>query len=127
MGTDRNNRLNENIRSHPSALMNDTKWRECWQVFASLGTRIHFAYVGDEDWNAANSKRLFGPIPAHWIWDRGIRDPGIGGPFLFKEILWVKAPAVFEAVDRRQGPLGNDLLQLRARLSVLGSLRAFSR
>lgn len=38
--------------------MNDTKWRECWHVFASLGTRFHFAYAQDAEWNEANSKRV---------------------------------------------------------------------
>jgi hypothetical protein len=101
------------IRDHFSAsLMNDTKWREVWELLASLKLRIHFAYARGHSWNLSNSKTLQGPFPAAWVEERGVRDPGIGGPFRYEEILWIRVPRI----------AGNDVDAFCARLDALGRL-----
>jgi hypothetical protein len=91
-------------------LMNDTKWREVWELVASLRLRIHFAYAIDHAWNRSNSEKLHGPFPHTWVEERGIRDPGIGGPFRYEEILWIRVPRIprndTETFCRRLDTLG---------------------
>ena len=92
--------------------MNDTKWREVWTVLCELRLRVHFAYAGDEGWNAANAARLWGPFPMSYVQNDGIRDPGIGGPFRYKQILWIRVPRI----------AGNDVDAFVARVKSLGQL-----
>lgn len=92
--------------------MNNTKWREVWTVLCELRLRIHFAYADAEDWNRANSRRLWGPFPISYVRTDGIRDPGIGGPFRYNQILWIRVPRI----------AGNDTDAFIARLESLGQL-----
>jgi hypothetical protein len=96
----------------PVSLMNDTKWREVWMVMTEMRLRFRFAYAGDDRWNEANSERLQGPFPAGYVQAKGIRDPGIGGPFFYKEILWVRVPRI----------PGNNIESFVAQVRSLGQL-----
>jgi hypothetical protein len=87
--------LDQKIQQHYStSLMNNTKWREVWEIICHLGLRIQFAYADSVEWNGNNSEKLWGPLPLDYVQERGIRDPGIGGPFLYKQILWLRVPKV---------------------------------
>ncbi|MCK5943233.1 MAG: hypothetical protein KAI24_14735 [Planctomycetes bacterium] len=92
--------------------MNNTKWREVWLALAEMRLRIHFAFFRDADWNEANATKLRGPFSSSQVEERGIGDPGIGGPFLYKEILWVRVPRV----------PGNDVDGFLERVRSLGQL-----
>lgn len=70
-------------------LMNDTKWREVWSLIARHSLRVAMSYADSGDWNSAS---LWGPFSADYVQERGIRDPGIGGPFLYKQILSIRIP-----------------------------------
>ena len=97
-------------RSGSASLMNDTKWREVWEVLTALQLRFHIAFLGQPDWNAQNSLSLYGPFRSDFVLHRGIRDPGVGGPFDYQDILWIRVPRVYRNnVDeflRQVGSLG---------------------
>jgi hypothetical protein len=74
--------------------MDNARWVEVWKLICRLGLRISFAYADSIEWNGFNSQKVWGPFPLDYIQDRGIRDPGIGGPFLYKQTLWLRIPKV---------------------------------
>lgn len=121
--SDHDRDLDRRLRERWStALMNDTKWREVWLVIVELGVRLYFSYADSDDWNAANASRLFGPFRVEHVWERGIRDPGIGGPFLFKQILEIRVPR-HSPPRPGVGPIVmNDLDVLVHRLRELGEI-----
>lgn len=108
----------------PASLMNNTKWREVWTVLAELRLRIHFAYADQTSWNDDNSGKLQGPFPVDYVQERGIGDPGIGGPFFYKQILWIRVPRIYgndvgafcqrvEALGRLPISVGDDFVEIR--------------
>lgn len=66
--------------------MNNTKWREVWTIIAARSLRVQIRFAHDERWNSANAEALFGPFCADIVAQDHIRDPGIGGPFYYREI-----------------------------------------
>ncbi|MDR3158366.1 MAG: hypothetical protein LBU11_05005 [Zoogloeaceae bacterium] len=106
--------LDEKLRKIFSArLMNNVKWRSIWEIICRLHVRIRIAYAGSHEWNEQNSDKSWGHFTLDCIQERGIRDPGIGGPFLYKEILWVRIPKSHgndtEAFKREVSQIGVDL------------------
>ena len=82
--------LDKKLRNkYTASFMNDTKWRELWTLIAEHSLRLSMAYADDPDWNAAT---LWGPFSSNLVGERGIKDPGIGGPFLYKQILSICIP-----------------------------------
>ena len=82
--------LDKKLRSQFSVrLMNNTKWREVWSLIARHSLRVAMSYADSGDWN---SDSLWRPFSADYVQERGIRDPGIGGPFLYKQILSIRIP-----------------------------------
>ena len=83
-------KIDKKLRNRFSArLMNDTKWREIWSLIARHALQVAMSYADEPDWN---SESLWGPFSADYVQQRGIRDPGVGGPFLYKQILSVRIP-----------------------------------
>lgn len=82
--------IDKKLRSRFSVrLVNDTKWREVWSLIAQHSLRVAMSYADNRDWN---SDSLWGPFSADYVQERGIRDPGIGGPFLYRQILAIRIP-----------------------------------
>src|SRR5262245_26018716 len=92
------------------ALMNNTKWREVWEIVCDLRLRVQLDYADSPQWGG--TQRLRGPFAMNLIETRGLRDPGIGGPFLYKQILWLRVPKVWP----------NDTSAFQAAVSSLGSV-----
>jgi len=93
MNRDRMAEIKHRISSrYPRRLMSDTKWREVWTLITAFRQRIRMTYADSDEWNAANSTRLHGPFPDDYVLNYGIRDPGIGGPFRYFEILAIEIP-----------------------------------
>jgi hypothetical protein len=94
-------------------LMNNVKWRSIWKIICRLHLRIRTAYAGSHEWNEQNNDKSWGPFTLDSIQERGIRDPGIGRPFLYKEILWLRIPKNrgndTEAFKREVRQIGIDL------------------
>ena len=83
-------KIDKKLRNRFSArLMNDTKWREIWLLIARHSLKVAMSYADTEHWNSAS---LWGPFATDYVQQRGIRDPGIGGPFLYKQILSIRIP-----------------------------------
>lgn len=82
--------LDKKLRGRYSVrLMNDTKWREIWSLIARHSLRVAMSYADSLEWH---SDSLWGPFSDDYVQERGIRDPGIGGPFLYKQILSLRIP-----------------------------------
>lgn len=104
-------KLDHTLRTrYAVALMNDTKWREVWAIVCDLRLRVQMDYADSPGW--AGSQSLWGPFRKEMIEERGIRDPGIGGPFLFKQTLWLRIPKVWP----------NDTSAFKAAVSSLGAV-----
>ena len=94
---------------YPQKLMNDTKWREVWTLIAASNQRLRMKYADSDVWNSDNADRLHGPFPADYVLERGIRDPGIGGPFTYAEIYSLEIPKSnpgFDMFCKALGDLG---------------------
>ena len=103
--------LDRTLRNRYSAsLMNDTKWREVWAIVCALELQVQMNYADNPSYGGA--KVLHGPFKPDYIEDRGIRDPGIGGPFLYKQILWLRVP--------KSSP--NDNSSFREQVDALGNV-----
>lgn len=111
----RGERSHRTARKLSASLMNDTKWREVWEILTDLRLRFYIAFLGHNDWNVHNSAKLQGPFSRDYVLERGIRDPGIGGPFLYKHIQWIQVPKI----------RGNNVDEFSRRLEVLGRLPVF--
>ena len=96
--------------------MNDTKWREVFLIASSLELQFHLAWVYDSDWPVNSLHR----VPKNLIDHSGIRDPGIGGPCDYREILWVRFPR--RIPSGYWGPREQQIEQLDIRLDGLGVL-----
>jgi len=70
------------------ACMNDTKWREVFASIARHGLAFQAAWVRDSDWNTQGLHR----IQVSYIDTHGLRDPGIGGPCRYRDLLWIRVP-----------------------------------
>lgn len=46
-------------------------------------------WVHDPDWP---SESIQGPVSETWVDTHGLCDPGIGGPCLFRDIMWIRFP-----------------------------------
>jgi hypothetical protein len=110
------------IARYGAGLLNDTKWREICLILAEYGVPFYMAYAIDEGWNAANSNCLQRPLRAGDIKERNIRDGACGGgPFRFKELLWVRVPRRIE-VARGRRSVEYDLAALRRSIEALGDV-----
>jgi hypothetical protein len=81
-------------------LMNDTKWRELFICLAKLDLSFQIAWIDDPS-QISNSLYY---LPINLIDDRGIKDPGIGGPFLYKQIYYIrisKSPNKCQSLEDR--------------------------
>jgi len=96
-------------RLYSVQLMNNTKWREVWSLIAKLSLRLSMKYADDPNWQ---SNALWGPFRLDDVQENGIRDPGVGGPFLFKQILSIRIPKTFQ----------NDTEAFAAAIGKLGDL-----
>jgi hypothetical protein len=110
------------IARYGAGLLNDTKWREICLILAEYGVPFYMAYAAEDEWNAWNSNRLQRPLQVRDINERGIRDGACGGgPFRFKQLLWVRVPRRIE-VARGRRSVEYDLAALRRRIEALGSV-----
>jgi hypothetical protein len=69
-------------------VMNNTKWREVFSAVAKYRVQFSVSWVNDRIWNTAS---LHAVLPS-WVAADGIRDPGIGGPCFYREILLIRFP-----------------------------------
>lgn len=98
--------IDRKIRSRFSVrLMNDTKWRELWSLIVQHSLKVTMSYADSQEWN---SESLWGPFPADCVQQHGIGDPGIGGPFLYKQILSIRIPKL----NQDTSPFMADAMQL---------------
>jgi len=114
--------LDEKLRRRYSVrLMNDTKWREIWSLIARHALRVEMSYADRQEWN---SDSLWGPFSDDYVQERGIRDPGIGGPFLYKQILSIRIPKLNQdtsAFVADAGELGElPLVETAEQIEVVG-------
>jgi hypothetical protein len=73
-----------------ASLMSNAKWRAVFRLVFEHQVWFSILWVDDELWNRDTLQH---PVPEELIRYDGIADPGIGGPVLFKQILWVRFPA----------------------------------
>lgn len=98
--------------------MNDTKWREVFDSIARHSLNVQVAWVRDSDWDTQGLHSVLG----FWVEMQGLRDPGIGGPCHYRDLLWIRVrravpDAYYGRVPRKQ-PIESFL----AELSSLGSV-----
>lgn len=80
------------LRRYEAALMNNTKWRMVWTALTELRAPFKLAMADADDWNADHADRVHRALPPSLVEDWGIADPGVGGPFLYVQILSVSVP-----------------------------------
>lgn len=98
--------------------MNDTKWREVFACMARHGLKFGIAWVRNDAWDNQNLHR----VPESWIGTHGIRDPGIGGPCDYWEILWIRVPVAVPNDYLGKVPKRQPIEPFLAELASLGSL-----
>jgi hypothetical protein len=99
------------------ALMNDTKWREVFSCACRHSLWFQISWLHDSSWP---SDSLQHPVAENWLDTNGIRDPGIGGPCFYRDILWIRFPRVRR--DLRFGPARQPVQQFVDDLASLGVL-----
>jgi hypothetical protein len=77
--------------------MNNTKWREVFQLLANL--EIKFAFRLQSNGPFAKDYHLYTARPKD-IGTTGITDPGFGGPFSYKDIAELLIPKTYIVIDR---------------------------
>jgi len=110
-------RRKDRARRELVPLMNDTKWREVFLLNVRLGLRFQMAWIRDSEWKTS---AIHHPVSAHLISCDGIKDPGVGGPCLYRDILWIRFPRVLPS--EYWGPAEQSLQQLWAELVRIGML-----
>jgi len=86
--------------------LNNTKWREVWTIVAAEKLRVQISFVSDDHWNSANAASVFGPFSLHLVEQDHIRDPGIGGPFFYREIRSLRILGTSDEIILRLRSLG---------------------
>ena len=99
------------------ACMNDTKWREVFASIARHGLAFQAAWVRDSDWNTQGLHR----IQVSYIDTHGLRDPGIGGPCHYRDLLWIRVPRALRVAYCRV-PRKQAIEPFLAELGSLGSV-----
>ncbi|MCL2309254.1 MAG: hypothetical protein FWC42_03115 [Proteobacteria bacterium] len=99
------------------AQMNNTKWREVFRIIARHKIGFQIAWVHGEE-----------PLPTihglhnEELIDRtGLRDPGIGGPCFYWEILWLRFPYTLQ-YDNSRGHIRIETQEIAPFLRELRSL-----
>lgn len=90
--TELNNKLEKEIAKYSASFMSDSKWRKFFQALIAqkVGVKeFNLKYVGDETVRKG-SGYLFEVNYEVTFTDNGFKDPGVGGPALFKEIEWIE-------------------------------------
>jgi hypothetical protein len=98
--------------------MNDTKWREVFLCASRHQLQFKVAWVRDPGWNAESLHRIRESL----IDNHGLRDPGIGGPCSYRDILWIRFPFSIHNAYYGQVPWGQPIEKLLEDLASLGSL-----
>jgi len=98
--------------------MNDTKWREVFACMARHGLQFNIAWIRNDSWDT----RILHRVWEAWIGRQGIRDPGIGGPCDYWEILWIRVPVALPSTYVSQVPKRQPIEPFLADLASLGSL-----
>lgn len=88
--------------------MSDTKWHEVFLAAARHRARFQVAFVRDPAWNTESLHFVL----ETWVKESGLRDPGIGGPCSYREILWIRFPISMGPVVQALEPLLADLDRL---------------
>jgi hypothetical protein len=77
-------------RRFKAKLMNNTKWREVFTCLAKSELRFQVAWINAPDF----PHDVLHSINLSWVGERGLLDPGIGGPCYYKEIAYIRIPTV---------------------------------
>jgi len=110
-------RRNKNAASRFVSCMNNTKWREVLGCVARLDLIFQIAWVRDFDWNTEGLRTVIESM----IDTRGLRDPGIGGQCLYRDILWIRLPFAIHNPYWGQVPTQQPVQQLLNELAGLGT------
>jgi hypothetical protein len=111
-------RRNKNAARRFVSCMSDTKWREVFLCVSRHKLRFQVAWVRGSDWDTEG---------LHAIWEslidtRGLRDPGVGGPCWYREILWIRLPLAIHDAYGGKVPRRQPIQQLLDDLARLGRL-----
>ena len=99
--------------------MNDTKWRELFLCAAKHSLLFQFAWVRETDDKRESS---YDSVRESCIDVHGLRDPGLGGPCLYREILWIRFPFAIHNSYWGQVPKSQPLEQFLQDLKSIGLL-----
>jgi hypothetical protein len=113
-------------RKYKARLMNNTKWREVFRLLGKNDLQFAVGWVNDPDYTTEPCFRITEGL----VEERGVRDPGIGGggPFLFKELEYVRVPAVYRVPKMMRGEvygyqeIRQDIKAFLAQLGQLGDV-----
>lgn len=126
MGTKYEDELDRIIsRRYKAKLMNNTKWREVFTCLAKRDIRFQVGWINTPDFPRDTVHSLFSE---RLVGERGLLDPGIGGPCYYKEIEYVRIPKVLRLPKVMRGEVygyheqEQDVAGLVAELHGLGQL-----
>ena len=98
--------------------MNDTKWREVFACTVRHGLQFQVAWVRNFAWDTRALHRVW----ASYIGTNGLRDPGIGGPCYYRDILWIRIPVALPNTYSGQVPRMQAIDPFLVELASLGLL-----
>lgn len=96
--------------------MNDTKWREVFLLIARRNLTFQIAWVGDLVWPTDSYHK----VQENLIENNGLRDPGIGGPCVYRDILWIRLPKTVKWGNGNW--FAQDLVPFATDLTTLGTM-----
>ncbi|HUE70580.1 MAG TPA: DUF6678 family protein [Pirellulaceae bacterium] len=112
---DERQRRLENAIANLIPCMNNTKWREVFSAAARHRAPFRAAFVRGTEGGTDSIHS----VRASWVGESGLKDPGIGGPCSYREILWIRFPT---SIPTRMGPIVQSLDSLISDLEKLGEL-----
>ncbi|NND64774.1 MAG: hypothetical protein HKM24_02310 [Gammaproteobacteria bacterium] len=74
----------------PRRLIDNKQWQQVWELIAGYEFSFYLAYLDQPDWNRQYAAQTWGPITEDMVFGYGVSDPGVDGPFFFRQVLSVK-------------------------------------